>query len=282
MGTKNKKSQKKGAEPELDERLIEIRKDPRFLEMPKKSKKTVVDDRFKQMFADKGDFNTISKYDKYGKLIKKQDRSMHKFYDLEKNDSKKKEKPQKSDSEASEEQGSESSSQIEENEKSKNKFYDENGNFTWNEDDESSSSSDDDSEEEEESEEEGEEMWDNDADIPYGEALDEEGIGNRLALNKMDWDNVSALDLMAVFNSLAQGDVVVHKVEIYPSLFGLDRMKNDSLMGPPKEIFAQDENGALQQKLEDKKKKQKQKKKAAAKKKAEDENENASSSSSDE
>jgi hypothetical protein len=52
--------------------------------MPKKSKKVVVDDRFKQMFAKKGDFSTIQKYDKTGKLIKKQDRSMLKFYDLDK------------------------------------------------------------------------------------------------------------------------------------------------------------------------------------------------------
>ena len=45
-------------------------------------------------------------------------------------------------------------------------------------------------------------MWDADNDIPYGETNGQEGIGNRLALNKMDWDNISALDLMAVFNSL--------------------------------------------------------------------------------
>jgi|TARA_B110000285_G_C15081654_1_gene593845 hypothetical protein len=71
----------------------------------------------------------------------------------------------------------------------------------------------------------------------------------------MDWDNISALDLMALFNSLTQGDVVVYKVEIYPSLFGLEKMKNDSLIGPPQEIFAEDDNGALQKKLDEKKKK---------------------------
>jgi hypothetical protein len=86
-------------------------------------------------------------------------------------------------------------------------------------------------------------MWDGDADIPYGETTNEEGIGKRLALNKMDWDNISALDLLALFSSLSKGDVVVYKVEIYPSLFGLEKMKHDSLMGPPKEIFAQDDGG---------------------------------------
>jgi len=102
MGSKNKKSQKKEADPELDERFYEIKKDPRFLEMPKKSRKVVVDDRFKQMFAKKGDFNTISKYDKTGNKIKKQDRSMHKFYDLEEKEGKKEDKASKSGSENSE------------------------------------------------------------------------------------------------------------------------------------------------------------------------------------
>ena len=59
----------------------------------------------------------------------------------------------------------------------------------------------------------------------------------------MDWDNISALDLLALFSSLSKGDLVVYKVEIYPSLFGLEKMKNDSLMGPPKEIFAEDDGG---------------------------------------
>jgi hypothetical protein len=103
--------------------------------MPKKSKKIVVDDRFKQMFAKKGDFNTISKYDKHGKLVNKKDRSMHKFYDLDTNkeendikDAKKALKGSKSGSDDSEKDDSDSGSQIKDN---KNKFYDENGDFNW-------------------------------------------------------------------------------------------------------------------------------------------------------
>ena len=57
----------------------------------------------------------------------------------------------------------------------------------------------------------------------------------------MDWDTVSAVDILAVFQSLCTGERVVHKVEIYPSLFGLEHMKNDSLYGPPKEIFQDQE-----------------------------------------
>jgi len=100
-------------------------------------------------------------------------------------------------------------------------------------------------------------LWDNEADIPYEETTNEAGIGKRLALNKMDWDNIEAVDLLALFRSLCTGDKVVYSVEIYPSLFGLERMKQDALFGPPKEIFEDEE--VVKAKLE--------KKRAAMKKK---------------
>ena len=53
----------------------------------------------------------------------------------------------------------------------------------------------------------------------------------------MDWDALNATDILALFNSLCKGDMFVTKVEIYPSLFGLEQMKKDSMYGPPKELF---------------------------------------------
>lgn len=70
-------------------------------------------------------------------------------------------------------------------------------------------------------------MWDDEGGIPYKETNDE-GVGCRIALNKMDWDQLSALDLLALFSSLCSGDRVVHKVEIFPSLFGLEKMKEEA------------------------------------------------------
>jgi len=58
-------------------------------------------------------------------------------------------------------------------------------------------------------------------------------IGKRLALTNMDWDNITAVDILALFSSLCKGDMFVEKVEIYPSLFGLEQMKKDSMYGPP-------------------------------------------------
>lgn len=53
----------------------------------------------------------------------------------------------------------------------------------------------------------------------------------------MDWDNLTATDLLSLFTSLCKGDMFIEKVEIYPSLFGIEQMKKDSLYGPPKDIL---------------------------------------------
>ena len=53
----------------------------------------------------------------------------------------------------------------------------------------------------------------------------------------MDWDNINAVDILAIFNSLCKGDMVVLKVDIYPSLYGIEQMEKDTLYGPPKELF---------------------------------------------
>ena len=62
-------------------------------------------------------------------------------------------------------------------------------------------------------------------------------MGKRLALTNMDWDNINATDLLAMFSSFCKGEMLVTKVEIYPSLYGMEQMKNDTLYGPSKEIF---------------------------------------------
>jgi hypothetical protein len=53
----------------------------------------------------------------------------------------------------------------------------------------------------------------------------------------MDWDNLNAVDIFALFNSFCKGDMMIMKVEIYPSLFGQEQMKKDSLYGPSSDIF---------------------------------------------
>ena len=156
--------------------------------MPRKQKKVVIDDRFKKALDKKSEFNAISKFDKTGKVNKQYDKSMQDYYRIE-----------------------------DKNGDDSNKFYDEEGNFQWQGKDSSSEGSESNVEEEEgefemSEEDDDEEIWDEDAEIPYGETTNEDGIGTRIALNKMDWDMVSALDILALFRSLCTGDKIVTKV----------------------------------------------------------------------
>ena len=184
---KDKKQDKKQEKTQQDSRFQEVASDPRYLEMPRKQKKVVIDDRFKKALDKTSEFNAISKFDKTGKVNKQYDKSMQDYYRIEDKD------------------GEDS-----------NKFYDDQGNFQWQGQNSSSEGSASQMEEEGEfemSEEEDDgEIWDEDAEIPYGETENEDGIGCRIALNKMDWDMVSALDILALFRSLCTGEKIVTKV----------------------------------------------------------------------
>ena len=72
----------------------------------------------------------------------------------------------------------------------------------------------------------------------------EEGIlkgelSSRLAVVNLDWDNIRATDLMAVFSSFVPGNGRILKVSVYPSQYGKERMDREEMEGPPKEIFGQ-------------------------------------------
>jgi hypothetical protein len=67
-----------------------------------------------------------------------------------------------------------------------------------------------------------------------------ESVGSRLAVTNLDWDAISAIDLLVLFRSFCHtvgASASIDKVQIYPSLFGIEQMKRDTLYGPPKEIF---------------------------------------------
>ena len=100
----------------------------------------------------------------------------------------------------------------------------------------------DDSESEDDSEPEEEEVFglleqqeESGEGIPRGE------VSSRLAVVNLDWDNIRAMDLMAVFSSFVPGNGRILKVSVYPSEFGRERMEKEETEGPPKEIFAREQ-----------------------------------------
>jgi hypothetical protein len=74
-------------------------------------------------------------------------------------------------------------------------------------------------------------------DVPMGAA------SSRLAAVNLDWDNIRAEDLMAVFSSFLPAGARLLKVAIYPSEFGKERLEREEMEGPPEEIFAGRQEG---------------------------------------
>jgi hypothetical protein len=56
-------------------------------------------------------------------------------------------------------------------------------------------------------------------------------------VTNLDWDAIGGKDLFVLFSSFCTTGTI-EKVEVYPSLFGLEQMKRDTMYGPPKELFA--------------------------------------------
>ncbi|XP_046749064.1 ESF1 homolog [Diprion similis] len=64
------------------------------------------------------------------------------------------------------------------------------------------------------------------------EAETTDEITNRLAVCNMDWDRIRAVDLLVLFNSFLPSNGLIHSVTIYPSEFGIQRMKEEEIRGP--------------------------------------------------
>ena len=120
-----------------------------------------------------------------------------------------------------------------------------------NAEDEESISSSDDSSSEEDLEEEEEEVFGllNEEEGPDGIPKGE--VSSRIAVVNLDWDNIHAADLMAVFSSFVPSSGRIHKISIYPSEFGKERIEREEMEGPPKEIFGQNGIGPLEQDTSD-------------------------------
>lgn len=209
-----------------DPRFANIQTDPRFRLPSRKHAHVKIDKRFAHMLRDE-DFSSKAKVDRYGRKLAKDTgrKELARFYKLK-------------DDEGLEASGEEidDDEEVEKELQRVEKKYDpaRDGGF-------SSSSEESSSEEEEDQVDDAEEdevfgFPDHQAEpgdgVPMGE------VSPRLAVVNLDWDNIRAADLMAVFSSFVPSNGRIINVSIYPSEFGKERIEREEMEGPPKEIFA--------------------------------------------
>lgn len=189
------------------------------------------------------DFSKNAAVDRYGRKLRKDDtkKQLEKFYRLEDDEGKKddddEEDEEDGDGVVAPESGDDDEEVQKELKRVDERGYDpaRDGGFSESSSDEESSS---------ESEDEEVDVAE-DGDVQYpdqrGESVPMGEVTTRIAVVNLDWDNIRAEDLMAVFSSFTPTGGQILKVSVYPSEFGKERMEREEMEGPPKEIFASED-----------------------------------------
>uniref|UniRef100_A0A023F0N8 Uncharacterized protein n=2 Tax=Triatoma infestans TaxID=30076 RepID=A0A023F0N8_TRIIF len=90
---------------------------------------------------------------------------------------------------------------------------------------------------------------------PWGE-LDKDAeitdeATRRLAICHLDWDRIYAKDLMVLLHSFLPADGIIESVTVYPSEFGIERMKEEELKGPKELVELKEAEGFEEDDCED-------------------------------
>ncbi|EYE93934.1 pre-rRNA-processing protein ESF1 [Aspergillus ruber CBS 135680] len=252
--TEKKKSKKSGGSKDqagtliTDPRFANIQSDPRYRLPSKRQTHVKLDKRFAHMLRDK-DFSKNAAVDRYGRKLARDDtkKQLERFYQLDDED-----KDDDEDDEEGDEKGSVEVARDEDVQKELKRLdssFDpaRDGGFSDSSSEEESSSDEED-EEDEDAKDLAEELDFPDkqqGNVPMGE------VSKRIAVVNLDWDNIRAKDLMAVFSSFVPSGGRVLKVSVFPSEFGKERMEKEETEGPPREIFAKKQNDELYEDEED-------------------------------
>ncbi|KAI1937072.1 pre-rRNA-processing protein esf1 [Ophidiomyces ophidiicola] len=206
-----------------DPRFANIQSDPRYKLPSKKHTRVQVDKRFSRAFHDK-DFSKSAAVDRYGRRLHRDDtkKQLEKFYRLDEDDV---------DREISVDRDEEIQKELR---RISREDYDPARQGGFSESSSSEESSSDEESEVGETADEAEEAELPDrqpGDVPLGE------VTERIAIVNLDWDNIRAEDLMAVFSSFLPVGGKILRVSVYPSEFGKERIEKEEMEGPPVNIF---------------------------------------------
>ncbi|KAL8699896.1 MAG: hypothetical protein Q9224_001216, partial [Gallowayella concinna] len=196
-----------------DPRFANIQKDPRFRLPSKRNTHVQIDGRFERLLRDEA-FSSRARVDRYGRRLPKDagKKELEKYYRFEKG-------------EDIPVEGSKAELDLRPD--------------AGNEEEPSSSAEESSSEESDVNLTEEDEVFGVlDAQDMDGGAVPVGEVTSRIAVVNLDWDNIRAADLMAVFSSFVPAAGAIKKISIYPSEFGRERIEREEMEGPPKEIFS--------------------------------------------
>lgn len=249
MGSKRKKGDDNGGEEGkqmiTDSRFSKAHTDPRFRRLPRRESKVTIDSRFKGVLTDKAS----APVDKRGKRRRRGTAkdSLKEYYRIEEDEKKKQKSKEEEESGDDESEGGDeelmaleaerrrkseqASEEVSDEEEAKSPLK------LASDSDEESAQSEEDSEnvsEEIDTDEDDEAMYEDDdgPEVVEEEIASIEKETHRLAIVNMDWKHVSAKDLYVVLNSFLPRDGRLLSVAVYPSEFGLERMKHEEIHGP--------------------------------------------------
>lgn len=203
-----------------DARFSNIQFDPRY-RLPSKKHRVKLDSRFSQALKD-DDFTRRAKVDRYGRPLRA---------DAEREKLKRKYDFDEDESGSGESDGTDDDDEVQQELEIINSSRDILREGKYSDFSSSSSSSDGDSDSELDDTEDAELAPQTRSEVPTGE------VSSRIAVVNLDWDNIRAQDLMAVFSSFLDGAGKLQHIAIYPSEFGKERLQREETEGPPKEIF---------------------------------------------
>lgn len=231
MGSKKKSKSKN--EMIDDPRFASVHTDPRFQRVPKRESKVTIDSRFNRMFTDKKFGTSSAPVDKRGRPKRqKTDSSLRHYYRIEEEDTKDAKKKRKDEVLSSEEEEDSKKRKRKEevlsSEEEEESGSDELEDLETESDDDVGGSEEEETSSSSSSDEEEEDMENVEVEnVP----VIEEGT-RRLAVVNMDWRHVRAVDLFVVLRSFLPKGGQILSVSVYPSEFGLQRMKEEEVRGP--------------------------------------------------